>query len=75
MSKGFPSEATVNWLRQQYPAGYRVELISMNDPYTTLKQGDCGTVDFVDDAAGIHINWDNGSTLAAIYGEDVIRPL
>lgn len=75
MNNNFPSPETIARLRAQYPAGCRVELVSMNDPYTTLKQGDCGTVDFVDDAAGIHINWDNGSTLAAVHGEDIIRRL
>jgi len=48
----------------------RVKLISMNDPYTNLKEGDEGDVDFIDDIGQIHVNWDNGSTLALIPGED-----
>ena len=35
--------------------------------------GDRGRVFCIDDAGGIHINWDNGSSLAAIIGADVIR--
>jgi hypothetical protein len=48
MSKGFPSEETVRRLREQYPTGCRVELVSMSDPYAKLKPGDQGTVTFVD---------------------------
>lgn len=62
-------------LRAQYPEGTRVELIEMYDPYRKMPQGLKGTVQMVDDAGGIHIQWDNGSTLAAIYGIDKIRAI
>ena len=62
-------------LREEYPAGTRVELIEMNDPYREMPPGLKGTVQMVDDAGGIHINWDNGSSLAAIFGVDEIRKL
>ena len=60
-------------LREEYPTGTRVELIEMNDPYREMPPGLKGTVQLVDDAGGIHINWDNGSTLAAIHGFDKIK--
>ena len=72
---GFPSRAVVESLRRQYPAGTRVALVAMNDPYTKLKPGDEGAVIAVDDAGTIHIQWDSGSTLGAVYGEDSIRKL
>jgi len=50
--------------------GKRIELISTSDPYTELKSGDLGTVDFVDDLDTIHVNWDNGSQLGLVPGED-----
>ena len=59
-------------LREEYPAGTRVELIEMNDPYREMPPGLKGTVQLVDDAGGIQINWDNGSTLAAIHGFDYV---
>ncbi len=71
----FPSKQTVERIRSQYPQGTRVELVSMNDPYTNLMPGDKGTVDFVDDTATVFVNWDNGSTLGVVYGEDIIRRL
>ena len=53
--------------------GKRIELISTSDPYTELKPGDLGIVDFVDDMGTIHVTWDNGSTLGMVPGEDQYR--
>lgn len=47
-------------------AGKRIELIRMEDPYTNLKEGDKGTIQFTDDIGQIHVKWDNGSTLAVV---------
>lgn len=73
MNNTFPAHEAVKRLRRQYPAGCRVELVSMDDPYTKLKPGDQGAVIAVDDAGTVHIDWDNGSSLGAAYGADVIR--
>ena len=69
----FPSKEIVLALRKQYPKGARVALVRMNDPYTKLRPGDLGTVDFVDDAGTQFCRWDNGSTIGAVFGEDEIR--
>lgn len=66
------SREMVAALRSRYPAGTRVELISMNDPQAP-PAGTKGTVRGVDDIGSILISWDNGSGLNAIPGEDVIR--
>jgi hypothetical protein len=71
----FPNKEQVAQVRRQYPKGTRVELVSMGDPYTSLKPGDKGVVDSVDDTATVFVNWNNGSTLGAVYGEDIIRRL
>lgn len=66
----------IEWYRQQYPKGTRVELVSMDDPYNRkLKPGDKGTVCFVDDIGTVHVNWDCGSGLGVILGKDVIKKL
>lgn len=75
MNQGFPDKARIEAYRKTYPAGTRVELVKMDDPYTKLCPGDRGRVFCIDDAGGIHINWDNGSSLAAIIGEDIIRKI
>ena len=61
-------------LREEYPVGTRVELVSMNDPYNTkLVPGCRGTVRIVDDMGTIHVSWDCGSGLGVIFGEDSCR--
>jgi hypothetical protein len=50
--------------------GDRVILKYTSDPYTNLKPGDEGTVDHIDDIGIVHIDWDNGSTLGLVPGED-----
>lgn len=68
------SETTLKRLREQYPTGCRVELVSMSDPYSTKpKPGDKGTVRFVDDIGTIFVSWDCGSSLGVAYGEDSCR--
>lgn len=70
---GFPNKGTVERLRGQYPKGTRVELVRMDDPYGKLKPGERGTVDFVDDAGTVFVNWDSGSGLGVVFGEDAIK--
>lgn len=70
-----PRRETVERISAEYPAGTRVELISMNDPYTDLKSGEKGTVIYVDSLATIHVQWDCGSTLGIAYGEDRCRKI
>ena len=65
----------VKELRAIYPAGTRVELVQMDDPYRYIEPGLKGTVKAVDDMATIHIAWDNGFSLGAVYGVDTIRKL
>ncbi len=60
-------------LKENYTAGTRVELIRMSDPYTNLRQGEQGTVTMVDDIGTIHVNWDRGSMLGIVFGEDECR--
>ena len=60
-------------LREQYPKGSRVELLeSVTDP---LPAGSKGSVWAVDDAGQLHINWDEGGSLALIYGIDSFRKI
>lgn len=67
------SESQLKALREQYPSGTRVKLIHMEDPYNTkLYSGCLGTVKHVDDCGTIHVSWDCGSSLGAVYGEDII---
>ena len=66
----FPNKEIVEKVRREYPAGTRVELVRMGDcqapPLGTL-----GTVTGVDDTASLMVDWDNGSGLNVVYGEDL----
>lgn len=68
----FPSRGTVDRLKKAYPPKTRVALVQMDDIHAPPPDTQ-GTVMFVDDAGTVHVAWDNGSTLGAIYGADVIR--
>ena len=68
-----PTRAQVERIRAAYPAGSRVELIQMSDPYTHLREGDRGTVVGVDDMGQIMMRWDRHSSLSLIPGEDQFR--
>ena len=62
-------------MKRCYPPGTRLVLLSMDDPYAPVPSGTKGTVVHVDDAAKIHMKWDNGRTLALVRGEDSFRKL
>ena len=67
------SKAALEARKARYQPGCRVELVSMNDPYTKLKPGDRGTVRSVDDIGTVFVSWDNGSGLGVAYGADEIN--
>ena len=66
---------TAERLRKNYPPGTRVRLTRMeSDPYP-IPPGTEGTVVGVDDAATVHVRWDNGSELGLIWGEDAFEKI
>lgn len=68
----FPSKESIERIRRQFPVGCRVELLRMNDVQAP-PIGTKGTVTGVDDTASVMVNWDNGSGLNVVYGEDLCR--
>ena len=55
-------------IKEQYPKGTEIELISMEDSQA-VPSGTHGIVDFVDDMGTIQMTWDNGSSLGLVVGE------
>ena len=70
----FPSKESVEGIRRQFPVGCRVELLRMDDVQAP-PIGTKGTVTGVDDTASVMVNWDNGSRLNVVYGEDLCRKI
>ena len=62
----------VEWLRECYPKGCRVELVQMDDQQAP-PIGTQGIVRGVDAMGSIMVAWDNGSSLSIVYGEDCCR--
>lgn len=50
--------------------GEKVRLLRTTDPYTGVRPGMIGTVDFVDDTGTVHCTWENGACLGLIPGMD-----
>ncbi len=66
----FPNERQFQALRERYPAGTRIRLNHMDDPYAPIPDGTVGEVQYVDDGGNIHMIWKNGRTLSLIDGVD-----
>ncbi len=65
----------VQYIKDTYPVGSRVELIEMPDDPRPVPSGTRGTVTFVDDIGSIGVRWDNGQGLNLIPGVDSFRIL
>lgn len=70
----FPNKELLEFLRKEYPAGTRVQLLRMEDPQAP-PLGTKGTVTGVDDMGSLMVDWGNGSHLNVIYGVDAVRKL
>ena len=50
--------------------GSRIKLIKMTDDPRPIEPGSEGTIKYIDDMSQIHVDWDNGRSLALIPGVD-----
>ena len=66
------SENIVKEIRKIYKKGDRVCLAKMDDAMAP-PVGTMGTVSHIDDTGTIHIIWDNGCCLGAVFGTDIIE--
>lgn len=57
------SRKRVDFYKEHYPAGTRVQLDQMGDDPRPVPPGTKGTVAAVDDMGTVHVNFDNGRAL------------
>ena len=60
----------VERMQEKYPPGTRVEVVSLCNEEEHLKPGMKGTVVGVDDQPALLVDWDNGSSLSLLIGQD-----
>ena len=70
MNMDYRKEAERN--KKLYPPGTKVELIHMEDAQA-VESGTKGVVNYVDDIGQVHVNWENGRTLALVPSVDSFR--
>lgn len=70
MNYSFPTREQVAQIKEDYPVGTQIRLNSMEDPYCPVPKGTIGEVISVDDAATLHMKWENGRSLGLVVGED-----
>ena len=64
----------LEFYKKAYPAGTRIKVIRMYDPYP-VPDGSIAVVDHVDDDPQIHCTFDNGRYTAVKPGYDVFRKI
>ena len=69
----FLNKEYLEQLRKKYPAGTKLQLISMRDEKYPILPGTTGEVTHIDDMGSIHMKWQNGSSLAIIPEVDSFR--
>lgn len=69
------NQSQLSKYREEYPSGTRIVLLHMPEDPMPIPDNSRGTVQYVDDAAQIHVKWDNGRGLAVVPGVDQFRKL
>ena len=52
--KGFPTQEQVDLIKEQYPIGTRLKLVSMQDAYCSVPSGSEGEVTHIDDIGTLY---------------------
>lgn len=75
MNKFEAGRRFVQRMKDNYPPGTRIMLISMGDDPRPVEDNTRGTVSVVDDIGTLHCDFDNGRHLGIVPVEDSFRKL
>ena len=75
MNKFEAERRFVQRMKDNYPPGTRIMLISMGDDPHPVEDNTRGTISVVDDIGTLHCDFDNGRHLGIVPGEDSFRKL
>lgn len=66
------SKHAIQRIKESYPSGTKVTILTVNDPYINLPVGIKGKVLYVDDKGRIHVTLDNGRVISLDFNKDKI---
>ena len=64
------SREWLDFLREQFPKGSRIQLTEMGSDHHPIPPGSKGILDHIDDLGHFHVRWNNGQILDVVIGED-----
>ncbi len=62
-------------IREKYPPGTAVEVVEFHDQYRDIPAGTKGRGLAVDDTGTIHCEFENGVSLGALWGIDIVKKI
>ena len=62
-------------IRENYPPGTKVEVVECHDQYRDIPPGTKGLVRVVDDTGTLHCDFENGVSLGALWGIDIVKKI
>ena len=71
--KGYPTREQVQRIKDTYPVGTVIELISMEDPFSPIEEGTQGEIVAIDDMGTFLMKWQNGRSLGLVPFEDSFK--
>lgn len=75
MNRSEAEQRFVQSVKDNYPPGTRIILLSMGDDPRPVESNTRGTVKAVDDIGTLHCDFDNGRSLGIVPSEDSFRRL
>ena len=60
------TEDKLKEIQEKYPVGTKIKMLEDMDDKYPIKKGTIGVVNYIDNEGQLHMNWENGRTLAVV---------